>query len=136
MLLIHESLVACGEPSTFLNSALEITRAVCQRHSNAEASFISESVSLSTVEHGRTSVTTRHVALGEGETIVKGSTINNYEFAPRRWANHGLVYADYYFLLVVNKLLAMEFWPLPLREQAMHEGVGCTIRKRNGDIAR
>jgi len=39
------------------------------------------------------------------ETILDGATINNYEFAPRRWSNHGLVYADYYFLLFGNMLL-------------------------------
>lgn len=39
------------------------------------------------------------------DTILDGATINNYEFAPRRWSNHGLVYADYYFLLFGNMLL-------------------------------
>ncbi|KAJ5223128.1 uncharacterized protein N7469_009368 [Penicillium citrinum] len=39
------------------------------------------------------------------ESILHGATINNYEFAPRRWSNHGLVYADYYFLLFGNMLL-------------------------------
>ncbi|RAL08830.1 glycoside hydrolase family 88 protein [Aspergillus homomorphus CBS 101889] len=39
------------------------------------------------------------------ETILNGATINNYEYAPRRWANHGLVYADYYFMLFGNMLL-------------------------------
>lgn len=32
------------------------------------------------------------------ETIVRRATINNYEFAPRRWKDHGLVYANYHFL--------------------------------------
>ncbi|CAG8084948.1 unnamed protein product [Penicillium salamii] len=41
------------------------------------------------------------------ETILRGATINNYEFAPRRWSNHGLVYADYYFLLFGNMMLDM-----------------------------
>ncbi|RAH79149.1 glycosyl hydrolase family 88 protein [Aspergillus japonicus CBS 114.51] len=41
------------------------------------------------------------------ETILNGATINNYEFAPRRWANHGLVYADYYFMLLGNMLLEL-----------------------------
>ncbi|OJJ75289.1 hypothetical protein ASPBRDRAFT_119048 [Aspergillus brasiliensis CBS 101740] len=41
------------------------------------------------------------------ETILTGATINNYEFAPRRWSNHGLIYADYYFLLFGNMLLEM-----------------------------
>lgn len=41
------------------------------------------------------------------ETILIGATINNYEFAPRRWSDHGLVYADYYFMLLGNMLLEM-----------------------------
>ncbi|KAF7591066.1 hypothetical protein BBP40_002026 [Aspergillus hancockii] len=41
------------------------------------------------------------------ETILSGATINNYEFATRRWANHGLVYADYYFMLMGNMLLEL-----------------------------
>ncbi|KAJ6137263.1 hypothetical protein N7471_003749 [Penicillium samsonianum] len=41
------------------------------------------------------------------QTILGGATINNYEFAPRRWSNHGLVYADYYFLLYGNMILEM-----------------------------
>lgn len=45
------------------------------------------------------------------ETILDGATINNYEFAPRRWSNHGLVYADYYFLLFGNMLLCMGLTP-------------------------
>ncbi|KAF9886870.1 hypothetical protein FE257_010993 [Aspergillus nanangensis] len=51
-----------------------------------------------------------HISNGEtpaAETILTGATINNYEFAPRRWANHGLVYADYYFLLFGNMLLEL-----------------------------
>jgi hypothetical protein len=28
---------------------------------------------------------------GDWETILQHATINNYEYAPRRWADHGLV---------------------------------------------
>ncbi|KAL4938984.1 hypothetical protein BDV06DRAFT_231355 [Aspergillus oleicola] len=41
------------------------------------------------------------------ETILDGATVCNYEFATKRWADHGLVYADYYFLLLGNMLLDM-----------------------------
>ena len=41
------------------------------------------------------------------EAILHGATINNHEFAMRRWADHGLVYADYYFMLLGNMLLEM-----------------------------
>lgn len=42
------------------------------------------------------------------DTILGFATINNYEFAPRRWADHGLVYADYYFMLFGNMLLELD----------------------------
>ncbi|GLI80906.1 hypothetical protein PoHVEF18_009272 [Penicillium ochrochloron] len=42
------------------------------------------------------------------DTILDGATINNYEFAPRRWSNHGLVYADYYFILFGNMILDLD----------------------------
>ncbi|KAF3401953.1 Unsaturated chondroitin disaccharide hydrolase [Penicillium rolfsii] len=42
------------------------------------------------------------------DTILHGATINNYEFAPRRWSNHGLVYADYYYILFGNILLELD----------------------------
>ncbi|KAL4869463.1 hypothetical protein BDV12DRAFT_208556 [Aspergillus spectabilis] len=45
------------------------------------------------------------------ETILDGATVCNYEFASRRWADHGLVYADYYFLLLGNMLLEMGLVP-------------------------
>ncbi|KAF3356918.1 hypothetical protein VdG1_03476 [Verticillium dahliae VDG1] len=80
LLLIHEAFVALGKESGYLEHALSIVRAVTRIE----------------VEIG-----------AECETILGGATINNYEFAPRRWANHGLVYADYYFLLFGNKLLEM-----------------------------
>lgn len=48
------------------------------------------------------------VDFGESaETILLKSTINNNEFANRRLADHGLVYADYYFILAGNMLLKL-----------------------------
>jgi hypothetical protein len=108
MLLLHEALVALKKPSHFLKGALRILSAVCAAQMSPPAKFITSTSSMQSVEH---SVTTEsgplEVHLGGPETILLGATINNYEFAPRRWANHGLVYADYYFLLVGNKLLEM-----------------------------
>lgn len=115
MLLIHEALVASGETSHFLESALKIIDSVCQRHLNDPASFSSNSAPVNTAEDGEATIATRTVDIGQGDTILNGATINNYQFAPRRWADHGLVYADYYFLLVGNKLLAMGLGPLTLQ---------------------
>ncbi|KAL6886753.1 glycoside hydrolase family 88 protein [Trichoderma evansii] len=116
MLLIHESLAAYGDSSEYLTSALRILNAVCAHHLNPPAKFVVQKLEVETVEHGASleqgAVT---VDLGDGETILNGATINNFEFAPRRWANHGLVYADYFFLLCGNKLLEMGIGQLILR---------------------
>lgn len=107
MLLIHQGLVHLGQSSDYLASALKIVQAVCAYQMNPEASWIVDEMIVDTVECGPMKTTVQEVNVGIGETILTGATINNYEYAPRRWANHGLVYADYYFLLVGNKLLEM-----------------------------
>lgn len=58
-------------------------------------------------ENSQRSLSDGHSSGKCSETILTGATINNYEFAPRRWSNHGLVYADYYFMLLGNMLLEM-----------------------------
>lgn len=105
MLLIHQALVALGRPSRYLKEALGITRVVCANHLNPAAALFETTIQVETVEHGCMQKAVQHVEMGIGDTILNGATINNFEFAPRRWADHGLVYADYYFLLVGNKLL-------------------------------
>lgn len=47
------------------------------------------------------------VELGEYDTILKNSTTQNNVDSVKKWKNHGLVYADYYFLLIGNKLLEL-----------------------------
>ncbi|KAI0117506.1 glycoside hydrolase family 88 protein [Daldinia grandis] len=109
MLLIHEIETAAGRSSAYLQHALRIIEAVCASHVNRPAKFglkedFVETPELGSLSHQKMMA----VDMGKGaETILNGATINNYEFAPRRWANHGLVYADYFFLLVGNKLLEM-----------------------------
>ena len=93
MLLLHQWV---GESTTFyLESALQLVSSVITSSLAEDARFVT------------TLGGDEDVDLGAPETIVQYATINNYEFAPRRWANHGLVYADYYFLLIGNKLLKM-----------------------------
>jgi hypothetical protein len=41
------------------------------------------------------------------DTILCHSTVNNYEYAKERIADRGLVYADYYFIEVGNRLINM-----------------------------
>lgn len=109
MLLLHDALTAKAEQSPYLKGAMYILTSVCATKMSPPAQFQTSTTSVPSVEHG-TSIEpgTLDVNMGTGaETILVGATINNYEFAPRRWADHGLVYADYYFLLVGNKLLEM-----------------------------
>ncbi|EGU89142.1 hypothetical protein HZS61_014813 [Fusarium oxysporum f. sp. conglutinans] len=108
MLLIHQSLQNRSEPSPYLGHALRIVDSVCERHLNPAASQKQDLGTIPTVENGRaTIVKCVETAAGLGDTILNGATINNFEFAPRRWADHGLVYADYFFVLFGNKLLEM-----------------------------
>lgn len=107
MLLIHQGLVALGQPSRYLVEALRITQVVCANHLNPAAALLETNTEVETVECGRVHDVVERIEMGFGDTILNGATINNFEFAQRRWADHGLVYADYYFLLVGNKLLDM-----------------------------
>lgn len=108
MLVMHQMLLSRGQQSPYLEHALRIVDAVCSRHLNPSAHGKERGRPIDTVENG-SGVPVSHVEwdIGEGDTIVNGATINNFKFAPRRWADHGLVYADYFFLLVGNKLLEM-----------------------------
>ncbi|KAI0156895.1 unsaturated glucuronyl hydrolase [Xylariaceae sp. FL1272] len=98
LILIHKALAAMGQESTYLASALKMVESTCRHHLNDNRSYQSNKSGIAV-----------------GETILNGATINNHKYAPRRWANHGLVYADYYFMSVGNLLLDM--------------GVGQLIRK-------
>ncbi|OZJ01647.1 hypothetical protein BZG36_05439 [Bifiguratus adelaidae] len=46
-------------------------------------------------------------ALSRGDSILDHATINNYEHSHNRLADSGLVYADYYFIEVGNRLIDM-----------------------------
>lgn len=108
LLLIHQALTSLGQESGYINHALRLVEAVTTQHMNPAASFVTENDSIEMVERPTESLISRSVDMGGAETILNGATINNHEYAPRRWANHGLVYADYYFLLVGNKILEMD----------------------------
>ncbi|KAF4965259.1 hypothetical protein FSARC_6909 [Fusarium sarcochroum] len=111
MLLMHEALIGRNQPSAYFDRALHILKGVCSIHLNMPDEFVVSLSKIDTAEmasdNSQHEVRVRH-GNGIPETILGGATINNYEFAPRRWANHGLVYADYYFLLAGNKLLEMD----------------------------
>lgn len=113
MLLIHKGLTAAGEHSRYLTAALHLAEAVSAIHLNPPAQYSTTTGDIETAEYGIIRSSPRLVVdMGSTETIINGATINNYEFAPRRWADHGLVYADYFFILFGNELLKMDLGSL------------------------
>jgi uncharacterized protein YyaL (SSP411 family) len=94
MLLLFEADRA--DNSKYYDAAMRIVSGVVRTSLSPEAKFL-------VTPGGGDS----EVDLDGHDTILMHATINNYEFAPRRWADHGLVYADYYFILFGNKLLEM-----------------------------
>ncbi|VUC30260.1 unnamed protein product [Clonostachys rosea] len=124
MLIIHDILSKRSQSTTYLESALQIVNATCENYLNGRAGFVKDSRSIETVEHGLLQNASWAVSaeVQEGDTIVNGATINNFEHAPRRWSNHGLVYADYFYLLAGNKLLEMGFGEQILRQNKQVNG--------------
>ena len=92
LLLLHQIL---GNDSPYLEEALRIatdTIAMCQTNKTA------------TVHMAEGKIVTDGVVF---DSILKHATANNNEYATLRYADHGLVYADYYFLEFGNQLLRM-----------------------------
>lgn len=116
MLLLHQ---AHGLRSKYLQAALHILDGVLKTSLAPKVHFspVKGVGSKNATNNGDTSssesvVMPKHETNGidggaGAETILLHATINNYEYAPRRWADHGLVYADYYFVKVGNLLCEM-----------------------------
>ncbi|KAJ5893220.1 hypothetical protein N7495_004911 [Penicillium taxi] len=122
LLLIHKALMNSPDAAWYLEKSLNLVEAVVSnfvRESNLR--FMTAHPDLPVAVYPINSIdefhddgfnilqVTNHSKLKSTncETILDGATINNYEFAPRKWSNHGLVYADYYFLLFGNMILEM-----------------------------
>lgn len=93
MLLLYKHSPFASEK--YLKAAVRIVNAVVHTSLAPTASFVDNAEQEDVVD------------LGGMDTIVLRATINNYEFAPRQWQDHGLVYADYFFLLIGNTMLEM-----------------------------
>lgn len=103
LVLLHQALAQNNTPSTYLDAAVRIAR------ETIDLSLASDTANLA-VEATNGTI---HVVADEGEgesrwdSILKNATANNNEFAIMRYGDVGLVYADYYFLELGNKLLRM-----------------------------
>lgn len=95
LLLLHQAL---GGDSPYLETVYKIindTLAHC---------LPGDSAKFSSVDESSNDITVSGV---EWDSILMHSTVNNNEHALLRYSDHGLVYADYYFLELGNKLLRM-----------------------------
>ncbi|KAJ7908971.1 Six-hairpin glycosidase-like protein [Mycena leptocephala] len=115
LLMIHRALCAAhpipgGADPGYFEAAVRLMRATIDMCRTPTATFLGEGAGAGAGGGGDALTAAAPVDLGPGgwETILQHATINNYEYAPRRWADHGLVYADYYFLEFGNRLLEME----------------------------
>ena len=93
LVLLHQIL---NKNSPFLTAALRIAK------ETIDLSVSSDRASFSFADDGKVSVES-----GSWDGILMNATANNNENAVVRYSDHGLVYADYYFLEFGNKLLRM-----------------------------
>jgi hypothetical protein len=96
MLLLHQALVGGPSSSIYLDGAISISK------DTVKLSLVDDQTPFYLKENGMVDV----VEPGF-ESILKNATANNSEHAIMRYSDHGLVYADYYFLELGNKLLRM-----------------------------
>lgn len=113
MLIIHQALVGAGrsvEATRFLNSVR------CIAAHTVALSLAGKSAFQIPIPNNPIEAETYPVVVEvdgggkEGEAfdaILKNATANNNEFSFKIYRDHGLVYADYYFLELGNKLLRM-----------------------------
>lgn len=103
MLLLSQALAGTGESrlsSHFLDAALDIVQ------DTLDFALAPEKACLRSDADGK--VEAEDVSSGSRfDGILKFGTANNNRNAKRRYANHGLVYGDYYLILFGNRLLRM-----------------------------
>lgn len=105
MLVLSQGLAGLGHDrlaTRFRTAAVDIVRDLLNFALSAEGAR------LVTGEDGSVGVEDR-CAGQTFEALMRDGTANNNVNAPRRYANHGLVYGDYYLLEFGNRLLRMGF---------------------------
>ncbi|CVL11462.1 related to glucuronyl hydrolase [Fusarium proliferatum] len=105
MLLISQALAGLGRYTLsghFFDASIEIVK------DTLDVCLATEKVVMTTSEDGGKSVKVEDAVLGTTfDALLKHGTANNNENARRRYANHGLVYGDYYLVEFGNLLLSM-----------------------------
>ncbi|KOS18590.1 Unsaturated chondroitin disaccharide hydrolase [Escovopsis weberi] len=96
LVLLHQ-ILGRDSGSTYLEDALRIARdtvAMCQADEPARL----------VAGAGATDIKAQGVTF---DSVLRHATANNHEYALVRYSDHGLVYADYYYLELGNKLLRL-----------------------------
>ncbi|RFU81288.1 unsaturated glucuronyl hydrolase [Trichoderma arundinaceum] len=93
LLLLHQIL---GNDSKYLDDALRIAGEIIDMCQTTDSARL--------VTDAASKIKAQGVTF---DCILKHATANNNEYALMRYSDHGLVYADYYFLEFGNKLLRM-----------------------------
>jgi hypothetical protein len=105
MLLLSQALAALGRHRLshhFFDASIEIIK------DTLDVSLATEKAKFTTPGKDKTSMEVEDVVLGATfDALLKHGTANNNENARRRYANHGLVYGDYYLVEFGNLLLSM-----------------------------
>ncbi|KAL4946948.1 Six-hairpin glycosidase-like protein [Aspergillus filifer] len=100
MIVVFQALMSLGQDALarrFLGSAIEIVQDTIDLCLAPERAHF--------VSHGRSIAVEDDTYGSRFEAILKNGTANNNEHARRRYANHGLVYGDYYLIEIGNRLL-------------------------------
>ncbi|RFN54289.1 hypothetical protein FIE12Z_1415 [Fusarium flagelliforme] len=105
MLLLSQSLAGLSKHTLsqhFLKAAIEIVE------DTIDVSLATEMAKFAIDDLGKGSIKVEDVVPGTTfDALLKHGTANNNENAKRRYANHGLVYGDYYLVEFGNLLLSM-----------------------------
>jgi hypothetical protein len=115
MLLLHQTLlgaVRADEAARFLAGVRRIVTDTLELSLAAKSAFADSAPNAAAaIDTYPTVVEVNGRKEGDGEgafdAILKNATANNNEFSCKIYKDHGLVYADYYFLELGNKLLRM-----------------------------
>lgn len=104
LLLLHQALSAPPSSSSpYFAAAVRITKETIDLSYSHESSHFTANPITLKIEAVNT------VPSQRWDSILKNATANHNSAALHRYSNHGLVYADYYFLELGNKLLRMGY---------------------------
>lgn len=105
MLLLSQALAGLRRHTLsrhFFDASVQIVK------DTLDVCLATEKVKVTTSKDGGKSIKVEDAVLGATfDALLKYGTVNNYEKAVRRYANHGLVYGDYYLVEFGNLLLSM-----------------------------